>query len=315
MPGISPVPHDIVVANDVAFTELEAALAAVHHRVAARIQYPVRPVRASEEAARDEAAVEIAFPLAGAHRRKHVEIHLVEDSGRLADPLDFARSLDPAHLLHHAGAVGDLRGGQRRLEDGPVRGADHRLLESDALAGETEIVQDPRRSFVDRLAVVVEDDNILDPRVSARAIDGKAIEHENRRLGARPDDQHAARRIGEIEMPREGSRVVEPREIREVRPRAQHHRRQPVPVHQRMQALNVRNVRDAGIGVHDKLSSISVSAASATPRPAAHATQPCAAGTRLSGYPLPAFAGTSSSGTAGSGHSASSVIPANSLPS
>ena len=230
----------------------EAALAAVHHRVPARVQDPVHPVRAPEEAARDESAVKIAFPLAGAHRRKHVEVHLVEDSGRLADPLDLARGLDPAHLLHHAGAVDDLRAGQRRLQDRPVRGAHHRLLETDTPARAAEVVEHRRGPFVQRLAVVVEDRDVVDPGVPARAIDREPVEHQHRPPGARPDDHHASRGIGEIQMPGEGSGVVEPREIGEVRARTQGCRGQSVPVHQRMQALDVRDVRRC---VHGRLSS------------------------------------------------------------
>ena len=77
----------------------------------------------------------------------------------------------------------------------------------------------------------------------------KAVEDQDRRPGTRPYDQHPARRIGEVEVAGEGPGVVEPREVGEVRPRTQHHRGQPVPVHQCMQSVDVG---DVVAGVHGK---------------------------------------------------------------
>jgi hypothetical protein len=110
VPGVAlRVIRDVIVADHIAFLELDVALAAVVHHVAARGEDAVHPARAAAQAARDDLAVHLALGVSGAHGGEHFEIRIVEQVRRAAQQLDLGRRLDPAHFVHHLGAVEERR--------------------------------------------------------------------------------------------------------------------------------------------------------------------------------------------------------------
>src|SRR5262249_8867296 len=241
MPGISVDVRDVVRADDVALRPRVIALARVGNGVAAGIQNAVSPVRAAAQAAADDPAVYGALRLARFDRREHFQIRIVEQIGAFLEPRDLAFGLDPTHLVHHGRAVDHRELRQLALDFLPVRGADIVLLEADALAPEPEAFQHLSELAVRRFGVGLVHLDALRPRVAPREAFGDLVEHDHRLTVAWPDQHDAAHRIGDVEMPRERSRIREARQVREVLSRARDDGRQPVAVHVLMQARDVRD--------------------------------------------------------------------------
>src|SRR5262249_28218237 len=241
MPGISVDVRDVVRADDVALRPRVIALARVGNGVAAGIQNAVSPVRAAAQAAADDPAVYGALRLARFDRREHFQIRIVEQIGAFLEPRDLAFGLDPTHLVHHGRAVDHRELRQLALDFLPVRGADIVLLEADALAPEPEAFQHLSELAVRRFGVGLVHLDALRPRVAPREAFGDLVEHDHRLTVAWPDHNDAAHRIGDVEMPRERSRIREARQVREVLSRARDDGRQPVAVHVLMQARDVRD--------------------------------------------------------------------------
>jgi hypothetical protein len=92
---------------------------------------------------------------------------------------------------------------------------------------------------VRRLRIRVIDLDALDPRITAREPLGDLVEDDDRRAVARPDDQHAAHGVRQVEMPRERPWIGEPRQVGEVHSGARDDGGEPVTVHVLVQTGDV----------------------------------------------------------------------------
>src|SRR6266705_3569120 len=108
VPGVAVDVRDVVRAHDVALLPRVVALAGVRDQVPARVQDAVGPVGAAAQAAHDEPAVDGPLGFTGSNGGKDLEVRVVEEIGALLQQADLAFRLDPAHLVHHRGAVDHL---------------------------------------------------------------------------------------------------------------------------------------------------------------------------------------------------------------
>ena len=100
---------DVIVANDVAALKQRIAFAAIVDRIGAGADDTMHPPCSTIETIVNNAAVKLRSVSPGRRSAKRVEIGRVEEIGRFLEQCNFLRRLDPAHLVHHFGAIDELQ--------------------------------------------------------------------------------------------------------------------------------------------------------------------------------------------------------------
>ena len=193
----------------------------------------------ARDACRDHSGMDLALRAAFPEPGEHLQVRFVLDVGGLAQQLDFSRRLHPAYRVHQRGAVEQLRVRQLPLDVGPSGGGDVSFLEAELFPVEPERAQHPGRTLDSRLDIVLDHLDALNPRVAFRHRASGVMRDDDRLAGTRPDAEHVARGIGEIEMPAEGARIGDAGEIREVFPGARNDGGAARLVHEAVQPLDV----------------------------------------------------------------------------
>src|SRR6266849_6514965 len=253
MPRIAVEIGDVVGADDVSPEEELVALPRVRDGVAMGVQNPVCPVRSPPDTAPDEAAVDGPLRLAVLDGLEHLGVGVVEQIRALPQERQLGGRLHPAHGVHHAVAIDQLGPRQSAPHLLPVLGAHIVLLEADPLPFEPGLLDHFAQPAIGRFVVGVVDGYPLHPRVAKGQLFRDGIEHDDGIAVARPQPQHSTRGVGDVHVARERPRIREAREVGEVLARARDHGREPLAVHELVQARDIDGVPASTPDPHEAL--------------------------------------------------------------
>ena len=204
----------------------------------------MRPFEPQVEARADQVRVDLPFgvPRPGFGWNTS-EIRVIQQIRRAADQPDFFVGLDPAHPVHEFVHSIIWKRGGALLDRLPVRRAEEIASEPHLRRRRSRrLDQRIDELLLRRFDVRLVEHHVVDPAVTLHEPRGGRVRDDERLAVARPDQHHRARRIGEIHVPLQRSRIDDAGQVGEILARAQHQRVESRFVHQRIEA---RDVRDA----------------------------------------------------------------------